>query len=75
MTRTIWTACASAAALGAMLAACETRPPPAPVAVCEALRPDMPVKYHGSTTDAETVTNIRRANARYRAACPDGARR
>ena len=37
---------------------------------CEALRPDMPVKYHAKTTDAETIGNIRRANARFSAACP-----
>lgn len=38
--------------------------------ICEALRPDMPVKFHGSSTDAETIANIRRANARFQAACP-----
>jgi ABC-type glycerol-3-phosphate transport system substrate-binding protein len=38
-------------------------------AICEALRPDMPIQYHGSTTDAETKANIQRANARYTAAC------
>lgn len=65
---TIWTVAASLA-----LVACA----PAPVriqadsaAVCEALRADLPVKYHGNSTDAETVANIRRANARFRAACP-----
>jgi hypothetical protein len=36
---------------------------------CEALRPDLPVKYHAKTTDAETTANIRRANARFTAAC------
>ena len=36
---------------------------------CEALRPDLPVKYHAKTTDAETTGNIRRANARFTAAC------
>lgn len=37
--------------------------------VCEALRPDLPVKYHAKTTDDVTVGNIRRANARFAAAC------
>lgn len=37
--------------------------------VCEALRPDLPVKYHAKTTDAETIANIRRGNARFTAAC------
>lgn len=66
MIRIIWTASLSLA-----LAACATAPaPPASSSVCEALRPDMPVKFHGATTDAETTANIRRANARFRAACP-----
>ncbi len=59
------------------LAACPSVPAPAPVriqagssAVCEALRADMPVKYRGNSTDAETIANIRRANARFRATCP-----
>ena len=42
---------------------------PGTPAVCEALRPDMPVKYHGKTTDAETISNIRKANARFQAVC------
>jgi hypothetical protein len=69
MTRTIWIAAASL-----LLAGCG---PSAPVriqadsaAVCEALRSDMPVRYHGDTTDAATIAAIRRANARFRAACP-----
>jgi hypothetical protein len=36
---------------------------------CEAMRPDLPVKYHAKTTDPETIANIRRANARFTAAC------
>lgn len=67
----------STLAASLMLAACASPPPPAPVriqadsaAVCEALRADMPVKYRGNSTDAETIANIRRANARFRAACP-----
>ena len=45
-------------------------PSPANSLVCEALRPDLPVKYHAKTTDAETTANIRRGNARFMAACP-----
>lgn len=71
MTRTIWIACTSAVALGAIVAACGDRSAPPAIAVCEALRPDLPVKYHGATTDAETVANIRRANARFRKVCPE----
>lgn len=72
MTRTILIACISAAGLGAVVAcadlAAERRPPQA---TCEALRPDLPVKYHGNTTDLETIGNIRRANARFREVCPE----
>ena len=75
MIRTISIAGASALGLVAIVAACASvAPPPAPVLVCEALRPDMPVKYHGNTTDAETIGNIRRANARFQAACPPAVR-
>jgi|GEM_PF-883277 len=75
MIRTILIAGGSALGLGAILAACAiAEAPPAPVAVCEALRPDLPVKYHGNTTDAETIGNIRRANARFEAACPPAGR-
>lgn len=38
-------------------------------AICDALRPAMPIQYHGATTDAETKANIQQANARYQAAC------
>ena len=67
MTRIIWTS-----ALSLALGGCLTMgpPPPTVAATCEALRPAMPVKYHGATTDRETVANIRAANARFRAACP-----
>lgn len=71
MTRTIWIACVSAAGLGAIVAACgDLRPPPA-VGTCEAMRPAMPVKYHGASTDLETIGNIRRANARFLEVCPE----
>lgn len=76
MIRTISIAFASAALVAGLLviAACSTAPAPAAAAasVCEALRPDLPVKYHATTTDAETIANIRRANARFAAACPEG---
>lgn len=59
-------------AASALLAACSQ--PAAQVqadqsAICDALRPAMPIQYHGATTDAETKANIQRANARYQAAC------
>jgi len=74
MIRTISIACASALGLAAIGACAIAEPPPAPAAACEALRPDMPVKYRGNTTDAETTGNIRRANARFQAACPPAVR-
>lgn len=68
---------AAAVASLALLAACSTSALPPPVriqadsaAVCEALRADLPVLYHAKSTDAETIANIRRANARFRASCP-----
>ena len=74
MIRTISIVGASALGLAVIVACASVAPPPAPVAVCEALRPDLPVKYHGNTTDAETIGNIRRANARFEAACPPAGR-
>lgn len=73
MIRTISIACVSAAAL--LVAGCAGEPPaPAAASTCEAMRPDMPVLYHARTTDAVTIANIRRANARFEAACPAGRR-
>lgn len=83
MIRTILTECASALgyaslmAAGALLAACAVAPPPAPAPVCEALRPDMPVKFHGGPDGKggpgydtrDTIDRARRANARFEAAC------
>lgn len=72
MTRRTWTVvsiCLPLLLLILLLSACATTRA-ADALVCEALRPDMPVKYHGRTTDAETIGNIRRANARFEAACP-----
>ena len=77
MIRTISIACASALAVAAIGACASMAPPPAPVAVCEALRPDMPVKFHGGPDGKggpgydtrDTVDRARRANARFEAAC------
>lgn len=51
--------------------------PPPPVtsaprtpAVCEALRPALPISYSGSRDTPETVKGVRQANARFAAACP-----
>jgi hypothetical protein len=37
---------------------------------CEGMRETMPIKYHANTTDAETIANVRKANAAFRATCP-----
>ena len=66
MTRTILIAAALSAGIAV---ACADVTPPSNKGVCEALRPDAPVKYHGDTTDAVTVANIRRFNARFRQVC------
>lgn len=42
---------------------------PSNQAVCEALKPDMPVKFHGLSIDADTKARIERANARFSAIC------
>lgn len=42
---------------------------PQTMALCEALRPDMPVSYDHTADSAQTVKGIRKANARYQAAC------
>ncbi len=72
MTRTILIVCVSAAGLGAIVAACSVAPPPSAIGVCEALRPDLPIKYHGASTDLVTIGNIRRGNARFLEVCPEG---
>lgn len=82
MIRTISIACASALCLAAVVACASVAPPPAAVAVCEALRPDMPVKYHGGPDGKggpgfdtpDTIARARRANARFEAACPAAVR-
>lgn len=55
--------------------ACSQPPPPVTAAprtpaVCEALRPAMPISYSGSRDTPETVKGVRQANARFAAACP-----
>lgn len=63
---------------GSLLAACGapqgTVPPvsavPTTAAACEALRPDMPIRYSGKGDTAETVRQVRAVNARFAAACP-----
>lgn len=42
---------------------------PATPAVCQALAPAFPVKYHGKTDSPDTIARIEQANARYAAAC------
>lgn len=83
MTRTISIACASTLGLAVIVACASLEgPPPAPVSVCEALRPDMPVKFHGGPDGKggpgydtrDTVDRVRRANARFEAACPSAVR-
>lgn len=68
MTRWISTALCSL-----VLTGCVTDSAPTPVvsapAVCEALRPDLPIAYHSKGDTADTVDRIRRANARFTAVC------
>ena len=68
MTRWIWTALCSL-----VLTGCVTDSAPAPnvgaPAVCEALRPDMPIAYHSQKDTPDTVERVRKANARFNAIC------
>ena len=43
---------------------------PTTAAACEALRPDMPIRYSSKSDSPETVRQVRAVNARYVAACP-----
>lgn len=66
---------AAAGAILLALGACSQPPPPvtsAPrtPAVCEALRPALPISYSSSRDTPETVKGVRQANARFSAACP-----
>lgn len=43
---------------------------PTTAAACEALRPDMPIRYSSKGDTPETVRQVRAVNARFAAACP-----
>lgn len=66
----------AAAAMLLLLAGCVTdNPPPVTAAprtpaVCEALRPSLPIRYSSKGDTAETVKQVKEANARFSAACP-----
>lgn len=70
MTRTI-----STLACSLVLAGCVTDSDvpvvstPSSPAVCQALAPAFPLKYHGLTDSGDTIKGIQQANARYAAAC------
>lgn len=59
-------------AIAATSAACSSNPSTVArtPAVCEALRPAMPIAYHSKGDTADTADRIKQANARYAAACP-----
>lgn len=66
----------AAALLCLLLSGCLGNPPP-PVsaipttaAACEAMRSAFPITYSGKSDTAETVRQVRAANARFVAACP-----
>ena len=66
---------AAAVAILLALGACSQSPPPVTAAprtpaVCEALRPAMPISYSSTRDTPETVKGVRQANARFTAACP-----
>jgi hypothetical protein len=62
---------AAAIALILLLSACASKPEATArtPAVCEGLRPDMPIAYHGKTDAPDTILRIRKANARFQAMC------
>ncbi len=43
---------------------------PTAAAACEALRPDMPIRYSSKSDTPETVKQVRAVNARFASACP-----
>lgn len=63
----------SIAAASLCLTGCVTDSTPSPnvstAAVCEALRPDLPIAYHSQKDTPDTVERIRKANARFNAVC------
>lgn len=64
-TRTIWMLALSIA-LGGCSGLTVTA---SDAAICEALRPSMPILYRGSLDTPDTIARIRSANARFAAAC------
>lgn len=65
LTRTILTA-----ALSLALGGCDSLTvTTSDAAICEAMRPSFPIKFHGNTDSADTIKEIRQANARFAAAC------
>ena len=54
-----------------LLSACASKPEATArtPAVCEALRPAMPVLFHGKADTPDTVARVKAANARYASAC------
>ena len=72
--RTIAITIAASVLLAACSASQDTLQPvsalPTTAAACEALRPDMPIRYSGKQDTAATVRQVRSVNARYAAACP-----
>lgn len=52
-----------------VLASCAAQPAPLDGG-CEAMRPYMPIKFHGSDDTASTINQVRNANAAFRGACP-----
>lgn len=72
--RTTATLCSASLLLVACSLGQDAPPPvtaiPTTAAACEALRPDMPIRYSGKSDTAETVRQVRAVNARFAAACP-----
>lgn len=54
--------------LALVLASCAARPQTSD-AGCEAMRPYLPIKFHGNDDTASTIDQIRNANAAFRGAC------
>lgn len=74
MIRTTATTLAVSLLLAGCLGSQDAPPPvsavPTTAAACEALRPDMPIRYSGKSDTPETVRQVRAVNARFAAACP-----
>lgn len=72
----LWARPGAAALLCVFLSGCLSNEAPPPVsaipttsATCEALRPDMPIRYSSKGDTVETVKQVRAVNARFAAAC------